>query len=485
MNASLSGSSDHPSYQLVDFGRGRKLEDLGGYRVDRPSPAAIGMTQKLPGVWQEADAFYDTERQSWTFRNPWPNALQLDCGGFWMPVQPTPYGHIGLFPEQASNWSWIRKRVTAWLGTDFERSSSMGTSTSAAKTVSNTKRQGACAMSTLQSSLQQDDQAFWGLNLFGYTGASSLAMVSAGLSVAHVDAAKPNVQSCKLAAECNGWGDAPVRYLVDDALKFSQREVRRGRRYQMVVLDPPAYGHSPAGKAWRLERDLWPLLDACVENIHFVDVENRVGYFRLTNFQKTTTRDVENALWKLHREGMRSLIIDVRGNPGGLLSAAVEVADRFLSDGRIVTTRGRNTRENADYNAHRTNTWNLPIAVLIDRDSASASEIFAGAIADQKRGAIIGETSFGKGSVQGIFRMQAAKFGLCLTTAKFYSPSGKAISQNGVAPDLEVSPTYIAARPNPLGQITRDIEDATLQHAIAELAGEKRISRDQATAYAK
>jgi carboxyl-terminal processing protease len=81
--------------------------------------------------------------------------------------------------------------------------------------------------------------------------------------------------------------------------------------------------------------------------------------------------------------------------------------------------------------------------------------------------------------------MQAAKFGLCLTTAKFYSPSGKAISQNGVAPDLEVSPTYIAARPNPLGQITRDIEDATLQHAIAELAGEKRISRDQATAYAK
>ena len=223
----------------------------------------------------------------------------------------------------------------------------------------------------------------------------------------------------------------------------------------------------------------------CVENIHFVDVENRVGYFRLTNFQKTTTRDVENALWKLHREGMRSLIIDVRGNPGGLLSAAVEVADRFLSDGRIVTTRGRNTRENADYNAHRTNTWNLPIAVLIDRDSASASEIFAGAIADQKRGAIIGETSFGKGSVQGIFRMQAAKFGLCLTTAKFYSPSGKAISQNGVTPDLEVSPTYIAARPNPLGQITRDIEDATLQHAIAELAGEKRISRDQATAYAK
>ncbi len=223
----------------------------------------------------------------------------------------------------------------------------------------------------------------------------------------------------------------------------------------------------------------------CVENVHFVDIENRVGYFRLTNFQKTTTRDVENALWKLHREGMRSLIIDVRGNPGGLLSAAVEVADRFLTDGRIVTTRGRNTRENADYNAHRTNTWNLPIAVLIDRDSASASEIFAGAIADQKRGAVVGETSFGKGSVQGIFRMQAAKFGLCLTTAKFYSPSGKAISQNGVTPDLAVESTYIAARPNSLGEITRDVDDAALQQAISELADTKRISFDQNTALAK
>lgn len=223
----------------------------------------------------------------------------------------------------------------------------------------------------------------------------------------------------------------------------------------------------------------------CVENVHFVDVENRVGYFRLTNFQKTTTRDVERALWKLHREGMRSLIIDVRGNPGGLLSAAVEVADRFLPDGRIVTTRGRNSRENADYNAHRTNTWNLPLAVLIDRDSASASEIFAGAIADRDRGLIVGETSFGKGSVQGIFRMQAAKFGLCLTTAKFYSPSGKAISQNGVSPDLAVNSTYIAARPNSLGQITRDIEDAALQRAVGELAESKRISRDQNITYSK
>ncbi|KAA1258359.1 putative CtpA-like serine protease [Rubripirellula obstinata] len=215
----------------------------------------------------------------------------------------------------------------------------------------------------------------------------------------------------------------------------------------------------------------------CVENIHFADVDQRIGYLRLTNFQKTTTRDIEKALWDLHRQGMRSLIIDVRGNPGGLLSAAVEVADRFIGEGPIVTTRGRNVRENFDYKAHRPNTWNVPLAVLIDSDSASASEIFAGAIHDSGRGEIVGETSYGKGSVQGIFRMQTAKFGLCLTTAKFYSPSGRAISLNGVEPTIEVEPTYIAARPNRDGEITTDVQDAVLQKAVQQINGRTMISQ--------
>jgi carboxyl-terminal processing protease len=174
---------------------------------------------------------------------------------------------------------------------------------------------------------------------------------------------------------------------------------------------------------------------------------------------------------------MRSLIIDVRGNPGGLLSAAVEVADRFLGNGRIVTTRGRNVRENFDYMAHRANTWNVPLAVLVDHDSASASEIFAGAIADSGRGVLVGETSYGKGSVQGIFRMQSAKFGLCLTTAKFFSPSGRAISQNGVVPTIEVEPTYIAARPDSEGKMTLDRDDAVMQKAIEQFIIGDKISR--------
>jgi len=207
----------------------------------------------------------------------------------------------------------------------------------------------------------------------------------------------------------------------------------------------------------------------CVENAHIVDRANGIGYFRLTNFQKTTPREVEQALWGLHRDGMRSLVMDLRDNPGGLLSAAVEVADRFMSDGRIVTTRGRNARENFDYAAHRPNTWDVPMVVLIDRNSASASEIFSGAIHDSQRGAIIGETSYGKGSVQGIFRMQSAKFGLCLTTAKFYSPSGKAISLNGVKPNVVVPPTYIAARPDEEGKLRTELDDAVLQKAIEHL----------------
>ncbi len=215
----------------------------------------------------------------------------------------------------------------------------------------------------------------------------------------------------------------------------------------------------------------------CVENAHIVDSVGGVAYLRLTNFQKTTTRDIERELWNLHRAGMRSLVIDVRGNPGGLLSAAVEVADRFMSSGRIVTTRGRNVRENFEYAAHRPNTWNIPLVVLVDRDSASASEIFAGAMADSGRGTIIGETSYGKGSVQGIFRMQSAKFGLCLTTAKFYSPSGRAISFNGVTPHVAVEPTYIAARPGDNGKITLDSQDAVLQKAVEHLSSRNLISR--------
>ncbi len=214
-------------YQLIDFGRGRTLESLAGYLVDRPSPAAVGTIVRSPAKWKHADATYNAEQRVWEYHRPWPAGLTIDCGLFGMPIRPTPYGHIGLFPEQQLNW--------LWLGDDGENDGKNFVDTNAA------------------------------LNLFAYTGASSIALARAGYSVAHVDAAKPNVQAARLAAETNDLSGASIRYLVDDAAKFAAREVRRQRKYQTILMDPPAYGHSPKGKAWRLERDLWPLLNDCLK----------------------------------------------------------------------------------------------------------------------------------------------------------------------------------------------------------------------------
>jgi carboxyl-terminal processing protease len=175
-----------------------------------------------------------------------------------------------------------------------------------------------------------------------------------------------------------------------------------------------------------------------IENDRLIDAQSGVAYLKLTCFQKTTTSDLDAALWKLYRQGMKSLIIDLRGNPGGLLTSSVEVADKFLEQGSIVATRGRSPNEDFNYTAHRAGTWRVPLVVLIDGDSASASEIFAGAIRDHRRGTIVGVRSYGKGSVQGIFPLTLGGTGVRLTTAKFYSPQGRPYSRVGVEPDVLV-----------------------------------------------
>ena len=182
--------------------------------------------------------------------------------------------------------------------------------------------------------------------------------------------------------------------------------------------------------------------------------DGQVGYIRITNFQKTTVGEVSRAMFDLSSRGMKSLVIDLRRNPGGLLESAVELADYFLVRGGIVSTRGRNTAENRNYTAHAAGTWDVPLVVLIDGDSASASEIFAGAIRDHERGYIVGQISYGKGSVQGVFPSDRGIGGLRLTVSRFYSPSGTAISQRGITPhvlvpeDPPASPsTLVALKP--------------------------------------
>jgi len=181
-----------------------------------------------------------------------------------------------------------------------------------------------------------------------------------------------------------------------------------------------------------------------VENVKMLDPAAGVAHLKISSFQKATAADVESALRRLDAAGMRSLVIDLRGNPGGLLSAAVDVADLFLERGLVVATRGRSPEEDFNYSASRPGTWKMPLVVVIDSESASSSEIFAGAIRDHRRGTIVGTRSYGKGSIQGIFPLEVAGVGMRLTTAKFFSPNGHPYSGVGVEPHLAV---HAAAKP--------------------------------------
>lgn len=168
-----------------------------------------------------------------------------------------------------------------------------------------------------------------------------------------------------------------------------------------------------------------------------IDAVEGIAYIKMTAFQRDTPRELDAALFMLHREGMRALVWDLRGNPGGLLPSAVEILDRFLAEGTLVSTKGRTEDQNWNYTAHRPGTWNMPLVVLIDQDSASASEIVAGAIRDHQRGTLVGRKTYGKWSVQSILPLPMAT-GLRLTTALFYSPSGQTYNKLGIRPDVEV-----------------------------------------------
>ncbi len=211
-------------YELIDFGNGRKLERFGDFILDRPSPAA---EQCLPvrSDWNELGSVrYERTRQDageWSPARRLPQYWQVKHKQISFQLSGTSFGHIGVFPEQAANWDWIESRI----------------------------RQAARSMKVL--------------NLFAYTGGSTLAAAVAGAQVVHVDAAKNAVAWARRNAESSGLGDAPIRWIVEDATKFVAREVRRGTQYDAVILDPPSYGHGPKGEIWKLTDHLLPLLQAC------------------------------------------------------------------------------------------------------------------------------------------------------------------------------------------------------------------------------
>jgi 23S rRNA (cytosine1962-C5)-methyltransferase len=268
-------------YQLVDFGHGRKLESLGDYLIDRPSPAAQS-ARPSSNAWDRADARFEVESKTWSYRRPFPKSMLVDGGGFVMPIRPTPFGHLGWFPEQAQNWRWLQTQA---------RSSN-----------------------DHQSLVQLE-----ALNLFAYTGASTMALVSSGFRVTHVDAAKPNVLAAGAAAQANGWTEPPIRFIVDDAGKYAARELRRGRRYHTIVMDPPAYGHAPDGRVWRLERDVWLLIDQALGLINEsggrilitghsenVDQQNVQDYLRTHGPQRRPDWDWKTARYRIGRSCLES-----------------------------------------------------------------------------------------------------------------------------------------------------------------------------------
>lgn len=208
------------AYELIDVGGGARLERFGQRTVDRPHPAALGSRRDVRR-WREADLRFDRER-GWTGpaadAGPWP----IEFGALTMELRPTEAGQLGLFPEHLALLPWLEARVVEWRG-------------------------GA------QPAV---------LNLFASTGLATLAMVGAGAAVTHVDASRPTLAWARRNAEASGLAERPVRWILDDALGFTQREARREHRYAGIVLDPPSYGHGPGARPWRLSDDLATLLAA-------------------------------------------------------------------------------------------------------------------------------------------------------------------------------------------------------------------------------
>ena len=215
--------SEHwKDYELLDCSGGEKLERWGDYVLRRPDPQAIWQTPK-DREWDRADAVYrrsDSGGGRWT-KTDVPDAWQIREGNLTFNIKLMNFKHTGLFPEQAANWAFI------------------------------------------DDAIRHAGRSIRVLNLFAYTGAATLAAAAAGASVCHVDAAKGMVAWAKENAAASGLADKPVRWIVDDCRKFVEKEIRRGKTYDAIIMDPPSYGRGPTGEVWKLEDSLWDFLRLC------------------------------------------------------------------------------------------------------------------------------------------------------------------------------------------------------------------------------
>ncbi|MBW1616913.1 MAG: S41 family peptidase [Deltaproteobacteria bacterium] len=230
-----------------------------------------------------------------------------------------------------------------------------------------------------------------------------------------------------------------------------------------------------------ITRDIIP-----IHSVKYATLQSGYGYVRITNFQENTTLDTINALQKLNKEnnGLKGLLLDLRNNPGGLLEQSITVADIFLEKGKILTVKGRESTDQKVYTANRSNNGDIqayPIIVLANGGSASASEIVAGALQDNKRALILGTRTFGKGSVQNVKRLNNG-YALKLTIAKYYTPSGKSIQAKGIEPDIEEAYKFLKEEENP--EENRIKEKDLVNHIEAEPAiKEEKQTKEEEHAY--
>ena len=210
-------------YEVLDTSRGEKLERWGKYVLVRPDPQVIWNTPKNDPLWRKYDARYcrsSTGGGAWS-EHRLPERWQVHYKELTFNVKPMNFKHTGVFPEQAVNWDFIMRTI------------------------------------------REAGRPIQVLNLFAYTGGATLAAAAAGASVCHVDAAKGMVAWAKENARSSGLEDRPIRWIVDDCAKFVEREIRRGRRYDAIIMDPPSYGRGPSGEIWKLEENLYPFVELC------------------------------------------------------------------------------------------------------------------------------------------------------------------------------------------------------------------------------
>ena len=210
-------------FELLDCSGGEKLERWGSYYLVRPDPQAIWDTPREDERWSCRDGRYRRSQTGGGARDQGglPASWRISYGELTFNVKPMNFKHTGLFPEQACNWDYAMEKIR-----------------SAGRPVNV-------------------------LNLFAYTGAATVACAKAGASVCHVDAAKGMVAWAKENAAASGLSEAPIRWIVDDCTKFVEREIRRGRKYDAIIMDPPSYGRGPGGEIWKLEQNLWPFVSLC------------------------------------------------------------------------------------------------------------------------------------------------------------------------------------------------------------------------------